>query len=56
MSKCHIVGNLMHWLNYHIQVNISWLFFFQVFLLTDGEVYNTKEVIGLVKANAEKAR
>ena len=18
MSKCHIVGNLMHWLNYHI--------------------------------------
>ena len=40
----------------HIQVYISWLFFFQVFLLTDGEVYNTKEVIGLVKANAEKAR
>ena len=31
-------------------------YFFQVFLLTDGEVYNTKEVISLVKANAEKAR
>ena len=30
--------------------------FFQVFLLTDGEVMNTQEVIGLVKANAEKAR
>ena len=46
-------------LDIHFQAFVDLCFalgFSQVFLLTDGEVYDTEKVIGLVRANSHNTR